>query len=203
MDQRQHDSLKVVLNNGLDRASAVLREITGSRMNVVVPSVVVCPPDQLDSHVGISGKTDVFAVCRSFSGVLSGDVLLVLTGLSGRVLTNSLCFQLMAEADTDCDTNETVSKIGAVITNHFINTWASLLADHFDCGTPSFQLCSLESVVKKYGAVESPDHEIRRAVCAQTQVDVPDFTVAASLVVMLKKDSLDRLIGSVSKEPER
>lgn len=202
MDDVQQDFLKTVLNNGLDRASAALGEMTGSRFNVVVPSVVVCAPDQLNFHVGIGAEGDVFAITQSFSGMLSGDVLLVLTGFSGRVLTNRLCIQLNDEGEADCDAEETVTKVGNVITNHFISTWASLLADRFDCSVPTFQLCSMGSVVKRYGSAEAPDKESGRALCAQTQMDVPDFTIAASLIVMFKKDSLERLIKSVSKEPE-
>lgn len=202
MDEAQNDFLKEVLNIGLGRASAALGEMTGSRIDMAVPTVTVCDPDKLSSHISIAGNDDVFTVTQSFSGILSGDVVLVMTGFSGRVLTNRLCADMASSSDLDCNVEEVVTEVGNIIINSFIGSWAPMFADQFEFGVPSFQLSPLSSVMNRYGASAPFARKDVKAVYAQAHMDVPDFTIAASLIVMFRQDSLERLVGSVSSSPE-
>ncbi len=199
MDEAQQDFLKEVLNIGLGRAGKALGAMTGSRIDLTVPSLSVCALGELDEHLGVFGDDDVFTVALSFSGILSGDVLLVMSSFSARVLTFRLCGDEMDAAKLESEVEEVVTEVGNIIANHFVGSWSNLFADQFKFGVPAYEVNTLAEVMNRYKKRPHVSKNEPRAIFAQAQMDVPDFTIAVSLITLFQQDSLERLIGSTAE----
>lgn len=202
MDDNQKDFLKEILNIGLGRAGNVLGQMTGSRIELAVPDVAVCESTHLTGQLAVYGTDDVYTVTQSFSGILSGDVILILTGFSGKFLTYRLCGEELNSDRLEEEIQATVTEVGNIITNHFIGSWSNMFVDQFQFGVPSFEKGSLPDLLNKYAHMPARQGSKSRAVVAQAHMDVPDFTLAASVAIMFTPDSLEHLIGSMSGAPE-
>lgn len=202
MDDNQKDFLKEILNIGLGRAGNVLGQMTGARIELAVPDVAVCDSSNMTGQLAVYGNDDVYTVTQSFNGILSGDVVLILTGFSGKFLTYRLCGEELNSDRLDDEIQATVTEVGNIITNHFIGSWSNMFVDQFQFGVPSFQKGPLPNLLGKYARRTSEDGAKSRAVVAQAHMDVPDFTLAASIAIMFTPKSLEHLLGNMSETRE-
>ena len=80
----QQDALVEVINIGFGRAAASLSKLTGQRVQLEVPSITMCPVDELSDRLRPVIQGDVASIHQIFSGSVVGDALLVIDRQMGR-----------------------------------------------------------------------------------------------------------------------
>lgn len=203
MDEAKKDFLTQVLNVGLGQAGTALGEMTGTRIELTVPDIAICKITELDGRLSTFGQGDVYSVTLRFSGILSGDAILVLTGMGAKVLTYRLCDDELDTDDIESEIEEVVTEVGNIINNHFIGAWAATFADQFKFDVPVFEHNPLSTILERYKNHDWKGPEEPQAVFAEAHMDIPDFFMVASIVIMFEQESLERLVGSVSESSSR
>jgi chemotaxis protein CheC len=191
MDTFQKDFLTEIINIGLGRAGTVLGQISGSHVSLTVPDLVTCRAADLSTHLNMFGQGDIMTVSLGFSGIVSGDAMLVISPFSGRVLARQLFQDMMDEHLSDDDLGQAVTELGNIVINHFVGSWSEIFCDRFEFGVPEYQCRSLKDVVS-----EKADEGLY-AVCAEAHLDIPEFFVVASLITLFDQPTLQRLVGSL------
>ena len=80
LNDRQRDALTEVLNIATARTAAALSDLTGQRVVLDVPHVVIHPIGELTAALGSFIQGDIVTVHQIFSGPVAGDALLQLGG---------------------------------------------------------------------------------------------------------------------------
>jgi len=198
MDEAQKDFLSEILNIGLGRAGAVLSQMSGARVNMTVPNLVVCKASDLPQHLTMFGSDQVLTVTQSFSGILTGEVVMVLSAFSGQVMTYRLFGGTISKEELESEMESAITEVGNIVINHFVGSWSQIFCDQFRFGVPAFQRTDMEALVAdKVVASRAGGHELQ-AIFAEAHLDIPDFFVMTSLVTLFQQSSLERLVGSLS-----
>lgn len=195
MDDAQHDFLSEILNIGLGKAGAALSEMSGARVTMEVPKMTVCPAEELPQHLAVFGDDEVLTVTQSFSGTLSGRVVLILSTFSGGILTYRLFDGLIDKSRMDEQLEPAVTEIGNIIINHFVGSWSKIFSDQFHFAVPQYERDRVQPVLEN--RMKDSGQELY-AIFAEAHMDIPDFFVVASLVTLFDKPSLEQLVGSVT-----
>lgn len=191
MDASKKDFLTEIINIGLGRAGTVLGEISGEHVSLTVPDLVTCRVNELPYHLSIFGQGEILTVSLGFSGIISGDAMLVLSPFSGRILSHQLFSELLDGEMSEEDLGNAVTELGNIVVNYFVGSWSKIFCDRFEFGVPVYQRRSLEEVVAEKAGKDL------HAVCAEAHVDIPECFVVASLVTLFDQSSLERLVGSL------
>ena len=194
MDAYKKDFLTEVINIGLGRAGTVLGEISGSQVSLTVPDLVTCPVADLPAHLSSFGKGEILTVSLGFSGIISGDAMLVLSPFSGKILTHQLFSEMLEGELSDEDLGMAVTELGNIVVNYFVGSWSEIFCDRFEFGVPAYQRRSLDEVVAEKAGKNL------QAVCAEAHLEVPECFVVASLITLFDQSSLERLVGSIAEE---
>lgn len=195
MDDAQHDFLSEILNIGLGNAGSALSEMSGARVTMDVPKLTLCPAHELPQYLKVFGEDEVLTVTQSFSGILSGSVVLVLSTFSGGILTYRLFDGLIDKAKMEEQVEPAVTELGNVIINHFVGSWSKIFSDQFHFDVPKFERDKLHPILED--RMKNTGQDVQ-AIFAETHMDIPDFFVVASLVTLFDRQSLERLVGSMS-----
>ena len=195
MDLHQKDFLTEVLNIGLGRASAALSEMSGSHVNLNVPDLTICRAEELPSKLTLFGDEAVLAVRQEFSGILSGDAILVLSKFSGQILTHRLFQELLEPDNLEEQIESAVTELGNIIINHFVGSWSEIFYDRFRFGVPSYNLGALAPLL----AERRGQRQGMYAIYAEAHLDIPEFFVMASLITLFEQSSLEKLVGAVTE----
>jgi chemotaxis protein CheC len=194
MDASQKDFLTEILNVGLGRAGNALSQMCHAHVSLAVPNLSLCDPAELPSRLDIFGQDEVLSVSQQFSGILSGDVILLLSTFSGQVITYRL-FQGTREKDSlGSEIEPAVTELGNIVINHFIGSWSKMLCDRFRFGVPVYRRDTLANILPQ--AAEARRGDEWCAIYAETHMDIPDFFVMASLITLFDQTALQRLMGS-------
>jgi chemotaxis protein CheC len=195
VDESQRDFLAEVLNIGLGRAGAVLGEIANAKVSLTVPDVAVCPIGDLPTQLNVFGQNEVLTVTQSFTGILSGDAILVLSPFSGRMLATSLFKGMLDENGLGADLGPAVTELGNIVINYFVGSWAELFHDRFQFKVPEYEAGPLTEILKKRVGMPQNSRPDLYAVCAEAHLEIPEFFVMASLVTIFDQASLEQLMG--------
>ena len=195
MDEAQHDFLSEILNIGLGNAGAALSEMSGARVTMEVPKLTVCPAQQLPQYLKVFGDEEVLTVTQSFTGILSGSVVLILSTFSGGILTYRLFDGLIDKSRMEEQIEPAVTELGNIIINHFVGSWSKIFSDQFHFAVPEYEKERIQPILQS--RLKDSGQEMH-AIFAEAHMDIPDFFVVASLVTLFDKKSLEQLVGSVT-----
>lgn len=199
MDAHQKDFLTEVLNIGLGRAGAVVGEMSGTQVDLVVPDITVCSIAELPMHLHMFGKGEIMSVTQTFDGILCGDAILVLSKFSGKTIATSLFRNMLGTKPEESEIESAITELGNVVINHFVGSWSKIFYDQFHFGVPEFKLCPLETLLDDRVNAKSEDRGEIHAICAEAHVDVPEFFAMVSLVTLFDKATLEKLVGSLTE----
>jgi chemotaxis protein CheC len=190
----QQDALVELINIGFGRAAAALSKLTGHRVQLEVPQVVMCPIDEMADRLRPMLADEIATVHQIFSGPVSGDALLVLDQHSAAILKELLTDEPALPLEIDRSAREVVTEIGNIVLNACLGTFGNLLKVQVSFSVPHLTLDTLESVV---GSVAIDRQGLRYALIIHSSFRLRHSSLTGYLVIVLGVASIERLIHAL------
>jgi chemotaxis protein CheC len=190
----QQDALVELINIGFGRAAAALSKLTGHRVQLEVPQVVVCPIDEMADRLRPMLANEIATVHQIFSGPVSGDALLVLDQHSAAILKELLTDEPALPLEIDRSAREVVTEIGNIVLNACLGTFGNLLKVQVSFSVPHLTLDTLESVV---GSVAVERQGVRYALIIHSSFRLRNSSLTGYLVIVLGVASIERLMHAL------
>ena len=195
----QQDALVELINIGFGRAAAALSKLTGHRVQLEVPQVVMCPIDEMADRLRPMLADEIATVHQIFSGPVSGDALLVLDQHSAAILKELLTDEPALPLEIDRSAREVVTEIGNILLNACLGTFGNLLKVQVSFSVPHLTLDTLESVV---GSVAVDRQGLRYALIIHSSFRLRNSSLTGYLVIVLGVASIERLIHALERWEE-
>ena len=123
----QLDALTELVNLGVSRAAASLREMIGHQVVLSVPSVGVASRKQAVSMVENRDARGFIAVRETFEGPISGRALLIFPDVNGIELVRALTGGILTLDEIIAFEQEALTETGNIILNGCLATIANML----------------------------------------------------------------------------
>ena len=192
----QQDALVELINIGFGRAAAALSKLTGHRVQLEVPQVVMCPIEEMADRLRPMLADDIATVHQIFSGPVNGDALLVLDQHSAAILKELLTDEPALPLEIDRSAREVVTEIGNIVLNACLGTFGNLLKVQVSFSVPHLTLDTLESVV---GSVAIDRQGLRYALIIHSSFRLRHSSLTGYLVIVLGVASIERLILALER----
>jgi chemotaxis protein CheC len=197
----QKDALTELINIGFGRAAASLSKLTGHRVQLEVPKVMMCPVAELSDALRPYIDGEIASVHQVFSGPVAGDALLVLDQRSGGILKELLTNEPALPLSIDASAREVIAEVGNILLNACLGMFGNLLRVQVSFAVPHVTLEGLESVVQ---SVVIEREELRYALVVHAGFRLKSSAVTGYLIIVLSVASIDRLIRAIDGwEPHR
>jgi chemotaxis protein CheC len=197
----QQDALIELINIGFGRAAAALSKLTGHRVQLEVPQVVMCPIDEMADRLRPMLADEIATVHQIFSGPVNGDAMLVLDQHSAAILKELLTDEPALPLEIDRSAREVVTEIGNIVLNACLGTFGNLLKVQVSFSVPHLTLDTLESVV---GSVAVERQGLRYALIIHSSFRLRNSSLTGYLVIVLGVASIERLIHALELwQPEQ
>jgi len=192
----QKDALLELINIAFGRAAASLSELTGQRVLLNVPRIVICSMKEVREHLENLIQGEVATVHQMFSGPVAGEGILLLD-YGGAVLLSGLLSENRVPVDRlDQSDQEVLTEVGNILLNACLGTFGNLLEIHLSFSLPRMQVENLNPLLDSF----SVDTEgVRYAMVILTTFSLRDSTVHGYLILVLAVASLDLLVQSLEK----
>lgn len=190
----QKDALTELINIGFGRAAASLSKLTGHRVQLEVPQVMMCPVGQLGDALRPYISGEIASVHQVFSGPVGGDALLVLDQQSGGILKELLTNEPALPLSIDASAREVIAEVGNILLNACLGMFGNLLKVQVSFAVPHVTLEGLESVVQ---SVVVEREELRYALVVHAGFRLKGSAVTGYLIIVLSVASIDRLIRAI------
>jgi chemotaxis protein CheC len=195
----QQDALIELINIGFGRAAAALSKLTGHRVQLEVPQVVMCPIEEMADRLRPMLADEIATVHQIFSGPVNGDALLVLDQHSAAILKELLTDEPALPLEIDRSAREVVTEIGNIVLNACLGTFGNLLKVQVSFSVPHLTLDTLESVV---GSVAIDRQGLRYALIIHSSFRLRNSSLTGYLVIVLGVASIERLIHALERWEE-
>jgi chemotaxis protein CheC len=195
----QRDALTELINIGFGRAAASLSRLTGHRVQLEVPQVMMCPVDELGETLRPYIDGEIASVHQVFSGPVAGDALLVLDQRSGGMLKELLTNEPALPLSIDASAREVIAEVGNILLNACLGMFGNLLKVQVSFAVPHVTLEGLEAVVE---SVVIEREGLRYALVVHAGFRLKGSSVTGYLIIVLSVASIDRLLRAIdSWEP--
>ncbi len=196
ISSEQKDSLLELINIGFGRAAASLSELTGQRVLLNVPQIVLCPMQEIQDHLKDLMQGKVATVHQMFSGPVAGEAILLLD-YGGAVLLSGLLSECRVPVDRlDQSDQEVLTEVGNILLNACLGTFGNLLDIHLSFSLPRMQVETLDPLLESFTIGSD---SVRYALLILTTFSLRDSTVHGYLILVLALASLDLLVQSLER----
>ena len=197
----QRDALTELINIGFGRAAASLSRLTGHRVQLEVPQVMMCPVGELSAALRPYIDGEIASVHQVFTGPVGGDALLVLDQRSGGILKELLTNEPALPLSIDASAREVIAEVGNILLNACLGMFGNLLRVQVSFAVPSVTLEALEAVLE---SVIVDREGLRYALVVHAGFRLKNSSVTGYLIIVLSVASVDRLLRAVDNwEPAR
>jgi chemotaxis protein CheC len=190
----QKDALAELINIGFGRAAASLSRLTGHRVQLEVPQVMMCPVGELGDSLRPYIDGEIASVHQVFSGPVGGDALLVLDQRSAGILKELLTSEPALPLSIDASAREVIAEVGNILLNACLGMFGNLLKVQVSFAVPHVTLEGLESVVQ---SVIVEREGLRYALIVHAGFRLKNSSVTGYLIIVLSVASIDRLIRAI------
>jgi len=190
----QQDALIELLNIGFGRAAASLSQLTGHRVLLDVPEVLIYTVEDLSDALRAVVRDEVATVHQIFSGAVEGDALLVLDHNGAAMLKELLTDEPALPLSIDASAREVLTEVGNILLNACLGTFGNILKVQVSFSVPRLNLESLNAIVE---SLRIHREGLRYALVVHAGFRLRDAEVRGYLVIVLSVASLDRLIRAV------
>jgi chemotaxis protein CheC len=149
LDELELDALTEVVNIGVSRAAASLRDMVGEQVFLSVPSVAITSPSRAAELIGERETSALVAVRQGFQGEFSGSALLIFPEKNSLELVRAVAGTHLSLEDILELEQEALTEIGNVILNGCMATIANLLQRRLTISLPEIVTGSAEELFQK------------------------------------------------------
>lgn len=200
LDPLEVDALTELVNIGVSRAAASLRQMVGRQVFLSVPSVEVVSRGAAATLMAEREIGRLVAVRQDFSGAFSGRALLIFPEANSLALVRAVAGEELSEAEILDLEEEALAETGNVVLNNCLATMANMLQRPLEMSLPGVlrdQSASLFEVGDEEGGVvlflyinfAISDRDIRGYIAVL--MDLPSLDALKALVA----EFIDRVVG--------
>jgi chemotaxis protein CheC len=149
LDELELDALTEVVNIGVSRAAASLRDMVGEQVFLSVPSVAITSPSRAAELIGERETSVLVAVRQGFQGEFSGSALLIFPEKKSLELVRAVAGTHLSLEDILELEQEALAEIGNIILNGCMAAIANLLQRRLTISLPEIVTGSAEELFQK------------------------------------------------------
>jgi chemotaxis protein CheC len=197
MDDFELDSMSELFNVGLHRAAASLSEITGQRILVDMPRLVICPIAEIERRLADLVGGEIATVHQMFGGAVAGDAVLLIEHDKAAMLANLMTSgEAAAGGRLDQSAREVLAEIGNVVLGACLSGFGDMLQMPVSFSVPRIHIESLKSIL---GSLRVETNEAQFAVIVATQFRLSELAVDGYMVVAIGAKSLSRITQALAQ----
>lgn len=190
----QTDAVRELVNIAFGRAAAALSELTGYRIHLEVPTVIVCPVAHLGPRLRKTLGEKVACVTQSFSGAIAGTALLLLDQEAAVGLSQLLDDEVKGQLDAYA--REVLTEAGNVLLNACLGTFGNLLEVQIGFSVPKMDVESVSAMLRST-TIQGDD--LAQALLLQTSFRLRANGVSGYVMFVLGFTSLQRLVSALDE----
>lgn len=194
LNDHQKDSITELINIAFSRAAAALSDLTGKRILLDVPQVLIRSIHELGKTLTDFIPGEIATVHQIFSGPVSGDAMLLLNYEGGVMLSNLLTGETLKRDRLFQSDREVLTEVGNILLNACLGTFGNILKVQVTFSVPRLHLDSLEGLID---SLVVGKEEILYALIAHTRFYLKESAVNGFLVIVLGVSSLDLFLQAV------
>lgn len=127
LDELEHDALTELVNIGVSRSAAGLRNMVGEHVTLSVPSVEVVTRKAAATLIRERESDELIAVRQDFAGAFSGRALLIFPQANSLALVRAVTHDELSADDVEAMEAEALAETGNVVLNGCLATMANML----------------------------------------------------------------------------
>lgn len=127
LDDLEHDALTELVNIGVSRAAASLRNMVGDQVGLSVPSVEVVSRRAAATLIRERESDELIAVRQDFEGAFSGRALLIFPQANSFELVRAVAGEELPMDEIAALETEALAETGNVVLNGCLATMANML----------------------------------------------------------------------------
>ena len=127
LTELQQDAFTELVNIGVSRAAASLRQMIGTQVLLSVPSVEIVPRQAAARLIGEREATPLVVVHQDFAGAFAGRALLIFPQENGRELVRAVAGEDLSPEEVAALEDEALAETGNIILNGCLATMANML----------------------------------------------------------------------------
>ena len=191
------DALGELFNVGLNRAAGSLSEITGQRIEVDMPKLVLVPVHEIEVHLADLVGGEVASIHQMFGGAVAGDAVLLMEHDKAAELA-----KLMTDGDAalggrlDESAREVLVEIGNIVLGACLSGFGDMLHTPVSFSVPRIHIESLKSILRSMAV--NDEAGVMYAVIVATQFRLSELAVDGYMIVAVGAQSLDRISGALA-----
>jgi len=197
LDAFELDSLSELFNVGLHRAAASLSEITGQRIMVDMPKLVVCPIAEIEKPLADLVGGEIATVHQIFGGAVVGDAVLLIehdkAALLAKLMTSG---EAAGGGRLDQSAREVLAEIGNIVLGACLSGFGDMLELPVSFSVPRIHIESLKSIL---GSLRTDANEPQYAVIVATQFRLSELAVDGYMVIAIPATSLSRITHALAE----
>jgi chemotaxis protein CheC len=136
LSELERDALTELVNIGVSRAAAGLRQMVGEQVLLSVPSAEVVSQKTAAALISEREEGELVAVRQDFAGGFSGQALLIFPQANGLQLVRAILGEDMNAEELNEVEQEALAEIGNVILNGCLATMANMLQQSLEMSLP-------------------------------------------------------------------
>lgn len=185
------DALTELFNVGLHRAAASLSEITGQRILVDMPKLVICEVADIESSLTDLINVEIATVHQIFGGAVAGDAVLLIehdkAAALARLMTSG---EAAAGGRLDQSAQEVLVEIGNIVLGACLSGFGDMLRVPVTFSMPRIHIESLRGIL---GSIRVDTDEAQLAVIVATRFRLSKLAVDGYLIIAVGATSLARI----------
>jgi chemotaxis protein CheC len=197
LDAFELDSLSELFNVGLHRAAASLSEITGQRIVVDMPKLIVCPIAEIEKPLTDLIGGEIATVHQIFGGAVVGDAVLLIehdkAALLAKLMTSG---EAAGGGRLDQSAREVLAEIGNIVLGACLSGFGDMLELPVSFSVPRIHIESLKSIL---GSLRTDAAEPQYAVIVATQFRLSELAVDGYMVIAIPATSLSRITHALAE----
>lgn len=136
LDELEHDALTELVNIGVSRAAASLRNMIGKQVTLSVPSVEVVSRPTAASLIREREAGPLVAVRQDFQGAFNGQALLIFPEQNSLELVRSVTGDELGPDEVVDMEQEALAETGNIVLNSCLATMANMLKRPLEMSLP-------------------------------------------------------------------
>ena len=191
LDEFETDALAELFNVGLHRAAASLSEITGQRIMVDMPRLVVCLTEDIEEQLPNLLGGEIATVHQVFGGAVAGDAVLLIEQDKAATLAKLMTAGEAAPGGRlDQSAREVLAEIGNIVLGACLSGFGDMLQTPVSFSIPRIHIESLPNVLRSL-LVDSD--EVQYAVIVATQFRLSEVAADGFMIIAVGARSLARI----------
>jgi chemotaxis protein CheC len=197
----QKDALTELINIGYGRAAGALSELTGYRITLEVPRVMMHEISQIAPLLEDVIKSEVTSVDQKFTGPIAGTALLLLDKQAALVLSQLLGDERVETKVLDSNGKEIIVEVGNILLNACLGVFGNLLQVPINFAVPHLQIDRVTDILHKVG--KQSGEQFNYGLMIHTRFAVKAKNVSGYMVIVLGITSLGRLLVELKNWEQR